>query len=193
MIVKVSWSYQKLQYSTGHSYRISLTVDHHMSRVTGILLFSIRNCMPNWLDMTSHSSVSKSSPPIVNSLRGRIFVFLQKSDILHLGSPGQNPEPYNVCVRVCVCVFLLPGALPRLGASHSATVCLLNTDCFAVLQEFRPLSAAFVSCQQFLPDLSAQSFSALMLLVRQQEGHPACKKLSGGMLAWLFRMRCRLA
>ena len=29
------------------------------------------------------------------------------------------------------------------------------------------------------------AFSALTLLVRQQEGHPACKKLSGGVLAWL--------
>jgi len=28
-------------------------------------------------------------------------------------------------------------------------------------------------------------FSGLTLLVGQQEGHPACKKLSGGMLAWL--------
>ena len=27
--------------------------------------------------------------------------------------------------------------------------------------------------------------SALMLLVGQQEGHPACKKLSGEVLAWL--------
>ena len=26
---------------------------------------------------------------------------------------------------------------------------------------------------------------ALELLVRHQGGHPACKKLSGGMLAWL--------
>jgi len=26
----------------------------------------------------------------------------------------------------------------------------------------------------------------LKLLVGQQEGHPACKKLSDGMLAWLF-------
>ena len=26
---------------------------------------------------------------------------------------------------------------------------------------------------------------ALMLLVVRQEGHPACKKLSGGVLAWL--------
>ena len=29
------------------------------------------------------------------------------------------------------------------------------------------------------------SFSALALLVGRQEGHPACKKLSGGVLAWL--------
>ena len=29
------------------------------------------------------------------------------------------------------------------------------------------------------------AFSALMLLVVRQEGHPACKKLSGGVLAWL--------
>jgi len=27
-------------------------------------------------------------------------------------------------------------------------------------------------------------FSALMLLVGRQEGHPACKKLSGVVLAW---------
>jgi len=35
-------------------------------------------------------------------------------------------------------------------------------------------------------------FSALTLLVGRQEGHPACKKLTGGMLAWLSGMRCRL-
>jgi len=29
------------------------------------------------------------------------------------------------------------------------------------------------------------ALSALMLLVGRQEGHPACKKLSGGVLAWL--------
>ena len=29
------------------------------------------------------------------------------------------------------------------------------------------------------------AFSALTLLVGQQEGHPACKKLSGGVLMWL--------
>jgi len=30
------------------------------------------------------------------------------------------------------------------------------------------------------------AFSALTLLVGRHEGHPACKKLSGGVLAWLF-------
>jgi len=30
------------------------------------------------------------------------------------------------------------------------------------------------------------AFSALMVLVGRQEGHTTCKKLSGGMLAWLF-------
>ena len=29
------------------------------------------------------------------------------------------------------------------------------------------------------------AFSALMLLVGQLEGHPTCKKLSGGVVAWL--------
>jgi len=32
---------------------------------------------------------------------------------------------------------------------------------------------------------SASAFSALTLLVGQQEGHPSCKKQSGGVLAWL--------
>ena len=31
----------------------------------------------------------------------------------------------------------------------------------------------------------SSAFSALTLLVWWQEGHPACKKLSGGVLAWL--------
>jgi len=32
---------------------------------------------------------------------------------------------------------------------------------------------------------STTAFSALTLLVGRQEGHPACKKLSCGVLAWL--------
>jgi len=38
---------------------------------------------------------------------------------------------------------------------------------------------------EFLATDSIAAFSALTLLVGRQEGHPACKKLSGDMLAWL--------
>ena len=34
--------------------------------------------------------------------------------------------------------------------------------------------------------MEVNAVSALTLLVGRQEGHPACKKLSGGLLAWLF-------
>ena len=35
-----------------------------------------------------------------------------------------------------------------------------------------------------------RAFSALMMLVGRQEGHPACKKLSRGVLACLFMTHC---
>jgi len=47
----------------------------------------------------------------------------------------------------------------------------------ALLLYYRALYISFLS--------TVTAVSALTLLVGQQEGHPACKKLSGGMLAWL--------
>jgi len=49
----------------------------------------------------------------------------------------------------------------------------------------------FLTCNHVLcktAPLLCFAFSALTLLVGRQEGHPAaaCKKLSGGMLAWLY-------
>jgi len=38
---------------------------------------------------------------------------------------------------------------------------------------------------RYISDVCCCAFSALTLLVGQQEGHTACKKLSGGVLAWL--------
>jgi len=60
---------------------------------------------------------------------------------------------------------------------------------FLPLQTWRIVPIWLVnSCMSF-----RIAFSALTLLVGRQEGHPACKKLSGGILAWLPGMRCRLA
>ena len=46
------------------------------------------------------------------------------------------------------------------------------------------MSASYSCCYVVLL-LLLLPFSALTLMVGQQEGHPACKKLSGGVLAWL--------
>ena len=48
-------------------------------------------------------------------------------------------------------------------------------------------STTLVKCHEcFMPPVQQPfAVSALTLLVGRQEGHPACKKLSGGVLAWL--------
>jgi len=44
----------------------------------------------------------------------------------------------------------------------------------------------YIKCDLPISVISVcKAFSALMLLVGQQEGHPAFKKLSGGVLVWL--------
>jgi len=53
-----------------------------------------------------------------------------------------------------------------------------------------PLSCSFFSVLEYFLWFSFSiskkfAFSALTMLDGRQEGHPACKKLSGGMLAWL--------
>ena len=47
------------------------------------------------------------------------------------------------------------------------------------------LSKKTVPSEQLYLIMGIPAFSALTLLVRRQEGHPACKKLSGEVLAWL--------
>ena len=55
---------------------------------------------------------------------------------------------------------------------------------------FRPTMKSSLHVDPYISFLShffcsAQTFSALTLLVGRQEGHPACKKLNSGVLAWL--------
>ena len=47
------------------------------------------------------------------------------------------------------------------------------------------LAAAVLLLKLLLLRTFICAFSALTLLVGRQEGHPACKKQSGGVLAWL--------
>ena len=66
-------------------------------------------------------------------------------------------------------------------------------DCFQLLGLASLLIAAKMVTEAVLSigwvypwvGLGWDAFSALTLLVGRHEGHPACKKLSGGVLAWL--------
>ena len=75
--------------------------------------------------------------------------------------------------NLCVCPAMYVTLLHQTGKCTSCC-CYCYTN----------LTISF-SCQH--------PFSALTLLVGRQEGHPACKKLSGEMMAWLSGLRCRLA
>jgi len=103
----------------------------------------------------------------------------------------------------CACASLLARTLPHQfhTQSHSLITPLLTTishqhskvrvaaitcigKCLMAsrLTAFHRLSVPS-ACQLVNSDIH-YSFSALTLLVGRQEGHPACKKLSGGVLAW---------
>jgi len=58
-------------------------------------------------------------------------------------------------------------------ALHTAAIKVVSADHFFVINQFCNLLGLYFA------------LSALTLLVGRQEGHPACKKMSGGVLAWL--------
>jgi len=70
---------------------------------------------------------------------------------------------------------------PSSACLSSEVLFLLSLSSLSVLSSLVIISIIGTVCHQCF-DIS---FSALTLLVGRQEGHPACKKLSGGVLAWL--------
>jgi len=63
-------------------------------------------------------------------------------------------------------------------------VCILSTNSSAKYSIAE--KTTYIVSKKFNYSLvSTTSFTALMMLVEWQEGHPACKNLSGGVLAWL--------
>jgi len=55
----------------------------------------------------------------------------------------------------------------------------------AVLMQKTSIYTSFLKLGFFLNKYHIFAFGALPLLVGRQEGNPTCKKLSGGVLAWL--------
>jgi len=72
-----------------------------------------------------------------------------------------------------------------LGGSVVATGVSEMASSLTVVSTTSPRSSSSAPRQFIIRLFSARAFSALTLLVGRQEGHPACKKRSGGVLAWL--------
>jgi len=126
------------------------------------------------------------------------FTFLVPA---HLGSPGRGP--LNGCL-LFVCLHRYKKSEER-SSLNDAMVHLLpviHEICTQLLADLSELSVTiqkqilkiFFALVQVSPPAAivlgvyftrTSAFSALTLLVGRQEGHPACKKQSGGVLAWL--------
>ena len=73
--------------------------------------------------------------------------------------------------------YRLHSFLVHISSFSSAFTRIVPVTIFATISSFLYINT--------LPHFEHYAFSALTLLVGRQEGHPACKKLSGGVLAWL--------
>jgi len=76
-------------------------------------------------------------------------------------------------------VLFIPFHVESYILSVSVLTVLVSASLLVNFYHLLPLLQYAFSSYAFNP------FSALTLLVGRQEGHPACKKLSGGVLAWL--------
>ena len=108
-----------------------------------------------------------------------------------MGSPGKRAVK-RVCasdVHICVCTHLYY-CTSFIINNNSASITIRlyryllhigSSDYNLYTYNFK----SFTILHFAVTPGSHSAFSALMLLVGRQEGHPACKKLSGGVLAWL--------
>ena len=99
------------------------------------------------------------------------FLVLFKSRLVYLSGTGLLNRFCSICHRYCSINNIHCSKCDRCTTKVSYSVM------FDVL-----LYYFFHAIAKFI----IFAFHALTLLVGWQEGHPACKKLSGGVLAWLF-------
>jgi len=135
-----------------------------------------RNCPRCWIDVRPTALDSTATPVCVRVLGTRVS-FAETDEPIEIDF-CRPKEPY---------IRLGPDLPKRRGTQHefhvisnkmSAKVDTIKTA--GVRRRCGPLTNY---CDHLL--LTCFAFSALTLLVGRQDGHPACKKLSGGVLAWL--------
>ena len=93
----------------------------------------------------------------------------------------------TTCVTCQQCLFAIKyGSFVKLFFLILTSAITLSR-CHCLVRISSESGARFTKCCAIYHEiiLRLSAFSALTLLVGRQEGHPACKKQSGGVLAWL--------
>jgi len=132
-------------------------------------------------------------------MRLKLFLISSESCRWNVGFPGVS-SPRLKRIQACYTAdgcwqYLWPGLICQGLLGNQVLSGSLGWQCCWLFSSHVRLSrwTAANLCNTRPLWQSPGAFSALTLLVGRQEGHPACKKLSGEMLAWLSGMRCRLA
>ena len=104
-----------------------------------------------------------------------VLFTLRKNFLLNISGGFESVNPH------------LNTALPFIITSRSITASKPSkpVNPSHLVPRFVLLTTVRIYKLYLLTYLHFSAFSALTLLVGWQEGHPACKKLSGGVLAWL--------
>ena len=131
------------------------------------------------------------SPPLSNSITG-LQLTTQLVPVCFSGKPGTalrikcsdsgRLNESGGALRYCQTLFPL---LPTSRSSRRSCSFAITFSCFAVHTAFLLTFPLVFSHIKRPFHINIFAFSALTLLVGRQEGHPACKKLSGRLLAWL--------
>ena len=107
-----------------------------------------------------------------------VAICLECSADLHMVQLMPLPLTVSCSSKIQIgLTFLVPAhpSSPRQRAVKRVCVCTNRKE----IERF------YIHCTKTIMLKKWVAFSALTLLVGRQEGHPACKKLSGGVLAWL--------
>ena len=108
-----------------------------------------------------------------------MVICLKRGADLHMAQLMPLPLTVSCFSKIQIgFTFLVPAHPGSPGQRAVKRVCLFVLRCSLLI-------SVLPSCLLFPLAFSFYAFSALMLLVGRQEGHPAFKKLSREVLAWL--------
>ena len=127
-------------------------------------------------------AVTVLAKQLVNLRKQKTKTYAVGSRIQAVGTQGKVKFVNCNVISYCCDLLLHPDRGVEYCVDHVCVFLCVSLSVYRhIFRTRRPI------CTKFFVHVTYGhgAFSALTRLVGQQEGHPACKKLSGGVLAWL--------